>query len=69
MRKYIDYMKIGIKEHMVYSSSIWATFLSKIVYLYMQFALWNALFASNAEKNLALNHEETIRYIIVATVL
>ena len=54
---------------MVYSSSIWATFLSKIVYLYMQFALWNALFASNAEKNLALNHEETIRYIIVATVL
>ena len=69
MRKYIDYMKIGIKEHMVYSSSIWATFLSKIVYLYMQFALWNSLFASNAGQSLALNHEETIRYIIVATLL
>jgi ABC-type uncharacterized transport system permease subunit len=35
----------------------------------MQFALWNTLFASNAGRNLALDHEETIRYIIVATVL
>ena len=69
MRKYIDYMIIGIKEHLVYSSSVWAAFLSKIIYLYMQFALWNALFTANAGKETALNHEETIRYVIVATIL
>ena len=69
MRKYIDYMIIGIKEHLVYSSSVWAAFLSKIIYLYMQFALWNALFTANAGRETALNHEETIRYVIVATIL
>ena len=52
MRKYIDYMKIGIKEHLVYSSSVWANLLSKVIYLYMQFSLWNALFSSNPGRSL-----------------
>lgn len=69
MRKYIDYMIIGIKEHMVYSSSVWAAFLSKIIYLYMQFAMWNALFSSNPGKMTGLSHENTIRYVIAATIL
>ena len=33
MRKYLDYMAIGIKEHLAYPSSIWATFLSKVINL------------------------------------
>ncbi|MBR1816091.1 MAG: ABC-2 family transporter protein [Lachnospiraceae bacterium] len=69
MRKYIDYIIIGIKEHMVYSSSIWANFLSKIIYLYMQFSIWNALFASQGQKNYALNHADTLRYLTVATII
>ena len=69
MRKYIDYMKIGIKEHLVYSSSVWANLLSKVIYLYMQFSLWNALFSSNPGRATGLDHDETIRYIIVATII
>ena len=69
MRKYIDYMKIGIKEHLVYSSSVFANLLSKIIYLYMQFSLWNALFSANPGRDTGLSHEETLRYIIVATII
>ncbi len=69
MRKYADLAIIGIKEHTAYLNSVWANFLAKIVYLYMQFALWNALFASNSGSNIPLSHEETIRYIIVATLI
>ena len=69
MRKYIDLAIIGIKEHTAYLNSVWATFLSKIVYLYMQYSLWNALFSSNAGSNIPLGHDETIRYIIAATLI
>ncbi|MBO6165478.1 MAG: ABC-2 family transporter protein [Eubacterium sp.] len=69
MRKYIDYMLIGIKEHLVYRGTVLASFMAKIVYLYMQFCLWNALFDSNPGLNVSLSHEETIRYIIVATIV
>ena len=44
MKIYIDYILIGIKEHMVYPSAIWARFLSRLLYLYLQFSIWNALF-------------------------
>ncbi len=69
MRKYLDLAIIGIKEHTASLNSVWANFLAKILYLYMQFALWNALFSSNAGKNIPLSRNETIRYIIVATVI
>ena len=69
MKKYADLALIGIKEHTAYLNSVWANFLAKIVYLYMQFALWNALFTSNKGSNIPLSHEETIKYIIVATII
>ena len=69
MRKYADLAMIGIKEHTAYLNSVWANFLAKVIYLYMQFALWNALFASNKGSHIPLSHEETIRYIIVATII
>ena len=69
MRKYLDLSLIGIKEHTAYLNSVWANFLSKIVYLYMQFALWNALFSSNTGKSIPLSQEDTIRYIIVSTII
>ena len=69
MRKYLDLSLIGIKEHTAYLNSVWANFLAKIVYLYMQFALWNALFTSNAGKNIPLGHDDTIQYIIIATII
>lgn len=69
MRKYADLAIIGIKEHTAYLNSVWANFLAKIVYLYMQYALWTGLFSSNTGKNIPLSLDETIRYIIVATVI
>ncbi len=69
MRKYLDLSLIGIKEHTAYLNSVWANFLAKIVYLYMQFALWNALFSSNAGKSIPLSRDDTIRYIIIATII
>ena len=69
MCKYLDLSLIGIKEHTAYLNSVWANFLSKVVYLYMQFALWNALFSSNKGKNIPLSQDDTIRYIIIATII
>ena len=69
MQKYFAYMRIGIKEHLAYPSSIGATFLSRIIYLYMQFCLWNALFSSQAKTSLAMGREDTLRYVIAATVI
>ena len=69
MRKYLDYMAIGIKEDLAYPSSIWAAFFSKVVYLYMQFCLWSALFASNTSSALPMQKDGVIRYIIVATII
>ena len=69
MKKYADLAIMGIKEHTAYLNSVWANFLAKIVYLYMQFALWNALFASNAGRNIPMSHDGTIRYIIAATLI
>ncbi len=69
MKKYADLAMIGIKEHTAYLSSVWANFLAKVIYLYVQFALWNALFASNKGSYIPLSHKETIRYIIVATII
>ena len=69
MRKYFDLALIGLKEHTAYINSVWANFLAKIIYLYMQFALWTALFSSNTGKAVPLRQEETIRYICMATIL
>lgn len=69
MRKYIDYIVIGIKEHMVYPSAIWAKFFSKIIYLYLQFSIWTALFSSHSQMNQRINREDTLKYIIVATII
>lgn len=69
MKKYIDYILIGIKEHTAYPSAIWAKFLSKILYLYLQLSIWNALFLSNSRTNLLLNQEDTLKYIVVATII
>ena len=69
MRKYLDYIIIGIKERVAYKSSIWAGFLSKVVYLYMQYCLWSALFMSQAKVPLAMTKEGTLRYVIVATII
>jgi ABC-type uncharacterized transport system permease subunit len=69
MRKYADLAMIGIKEHTAYLNSVWANFLAKIVYLYIQFSLWNALFTSNAGSNVPISPDETIRYIVVATLI
>ncbi len=69
MKIYIDYIFIGIKEHMVYPSAIWAKFLSRILYLYLQFSIWNALFLSNSQTNLLLNQKNTLKYIVVATII
>lgn len=69
MRKYLDYIIIGIKERVAYKSSIWAGFLSKAVYLYMQYCLWSALFMSQAKVPLAMTKEGTLRYVIVATII
>ena len=69
MRKYIDYIVIGIKEHMVYPSAIWAKLFSKIIYLYLQFSIWTALFSSHSQMNQLINREDTLKYIIVATII
>lgn len=69
MKIYIDYILIGIKEHMVYPSAICAKFLSKILYLYLQFSIWKALFLSNSQTTMALNQEDTLKYIVVATII
>lgn len=69
MKKYIDYIIIGIREHLVYSSAIWAQFFAKIMYLYLQFSIWNALFLSHSQKDPQLNQENTLKYIIVATII
>lgn len=69
MRKYIDYMAIGIKEHLAYPSSIWATFFAKVIYLYMQFCLWSALFASKTSGTLPMQKDGVLRYVIVATII
>ena len=67
--KYIDCAVIGMKEHLAYKSALLASFLSKIIYLYMQFCLWNALFMSQQKAALAMTKEETLRYVIAATVI
>ena len=69
MRKYVDYMIIGMKELLAYRNAVWAAFLSRIVYLYMQFCLWNALFSSQATAKLPMSREDTLRYVIVATII
>ena len=69
MKKYVDYMTIGIKEHLVYSSAVWARLFSKIIYLYLQFCIWSALFTSGSIKNPALNKTDTLGYIVIATIV
>lgn len=67
MKKYVDHVRIGMKEHLVYPSAVWAKLFSKLIYLYLQFCIWSALFASNSIKNPELNKADTLRYIVVAT--
>lgn len=69
MRKYIDCIRIGIKEHIVYPSAVWMKLFSKIIYLYLQFCIWSALFASGSMINPNLNKTDTLRYIVVATIV
>lgn len=69
MKKYVDYVRIGIKEYLVYPSAVWAKLFSKLIYLYLQFCIWSALFASNSIKNPELNKADTLRYIVVATLV
>ena len=69
MKKYVDHVRIGMKEYLVYPSIVWAKLFSKIIYLYLQFCIWSALFASNSVKNPELNKADTLRYIVVATLV
>lgn len=69
MKKYLDYVVIGIREHMAYPSAIWAKFFSKVIYLYLQFSIWNALFLSNGQMDPSLKRDDILNYIIVATII
>lgn len=69
MKKYMDYVRIGAKESLVYPSAVWAKLFSKLIYLYLQFCVWSALFASNSIKNPELNQEDTFRYLVVAVLV
>lgn len=70
MKKYVDYIGIGMKEHLVYPSAVWAKLFSRIIYLYLQFCIWSALFSSsNSIKNPELDQPDTLRYIVVATIV
>lgn len=69
MKKYVDHMIIGMKEYLVYPSAIWTKLISKIIYLYLQFCIWSALFSSGCIKDPALNKTDTLRYIVVATII
>lgn len=69
MKKYIDYIIIGIRENLAYPSAIWAQLFSKIIYLYLQFSIWKALFSSHSQINPLVNRENTLNYIIVATII
>lgn len=69
MKKYVDHVRIGMREFLVYPSAVWAKLFSKITYLYLQFCIWSALFASNSMKNPQLKKADTLRYIVVATLL
>ncbi|MDE6742903.1 MAG: ABC-2 family transporter protein [Lachnospiraceae bacterium] len=69
MKKYVDHVRIGMKEYLVYPSAVWAKLFSKIIYLYLQFCIWSALFASNSMKHSELNKADTLRYIVVATIV
>ena len=55
MKIYIDYIIIGIRENLAYPSAIWAQLFSKIIYLYLQFSIWNALFSSHSQINPLVN--------------
>lgn len=69
MKKYMDHVRIGMKEHLVYPSAVWAKLFSKIIYLYLQFCIWSALFSSGSLKNPSLNKTDTLRYIVVSTIV
>ena len=69
MKKYVDHVRVGMKEYLVYPSAVWAKLFSKIIYLYLQFCIWSALFASNSMKHPELNKADTLRYIVVATIV
>lgn len=69
MKKYVDHVRIGMKEYLVYPSAVWAKLFSKIIYLYLQFCIWSALFASNSMKHPELSKADTLRYIVVATIV
>ena len=69
MQKYLDYMIIGVKEQIVYKGAFVAKLLSKIVYLYLQLSIWNALFSTGSQIDSALSREETICYVTVATII
>ncbi len=69
MQIYIDYMMIGMKELSVYKGAFAAKFFSKIIYLYLQLSIWNALFTAGSQVNSALTRENTICYVTVATIL
>lgn len=69
MKKYVNYIIIGMKEHLVYPSAMWAKFFSKILYLYLHFSIWNALFSSNSQINPVVNQKDTLNYIVVATII
>lgn len=69
MKKYVDNIAIGMREHLVYPSAVWAKLFSKIIYLYLQFCIWSALFSSDCMKNPAQNKTDTLRYIVVATIV
>lgn len=69
MKPYIDYILIGMKEHLAYPGAVWAKFFSRIIYLYLQFSIWKALFASNSQINMSLNQNDTLKYVAVATII
>lgn len=69
LKIYLDYAGIGMKEHLAYPGAVWAKLFSKIIYLYLQYCIWSALFASNSLKNPELDRESTLRYIIMATIV
>lgn len=69
MKKYIDYVRIAFREHVVYKNAVIAKLLSKVIYLYLQYHIWDALFSSNSMKNHLVSKNNTLRYVVVATLI
>jgi len=69
MQLYLRFIKNAVQRIFYYRGNAFTKILGKVLYLYIQISIWNALFLGNTASMAGRSREMTVTYVILSSII